>query len=133
MIEFYPQLKFAHVLCVVLSGSLFALRGAMMLANSALANHWTLRFASYTINTALLTAALMLVVTLHQYPFVQPWLTVKVMLIAVYVALGSIALRSGRTRAQRTACFGAALAIFLFIASIAHAHNPLGLLALLFA
>src|SRR4051812_4462293 len=132
MIEFYPQLKFAHVLCVVLSGSVFALRGTMMLANASLANHWTLRFASVTIDTALLTAALMLVVTLHQYPFVQPWLTAKVLLIGAYVALGGIALR-GRTRVQRTVCFAAALAIFLFIASIAHAHDPFGIVARLFA
>jgi uncharacterized membrane protein SirB2 len=38
MIEFYPQIKFVHVLCVILSGSLFALRGAMMLAGLRFAN-----------------------------------------------------------------------------------------------
>lgn len=133
MIEFYPQIKFVHVLCVVLSGSLFAMRGMLSLANSALVDHAALRFASYTIDTALLTAALMLAATLHQYPFAQAWLTAKVLLLVVYIVLGTFALRRARTRLARGICLIAALAILLFIASIAHTHNPLGVLALLHA
>ena len=71
MIEFYPQIKFVHVAAVILSGSLFALRGSLMLARSRLTNHAALRFLSYAIDTILLTAALMLVTILHQYPLVQ--------------------------------------------------------------
>ena len=100
MIEFYPQIKFVHVLCVVLSGSLFALRGTvMLLAGPAPANHAALRYLSYAIDTTLLTAALMLVTMLHQYPFVQAWLTVKVLLLGLYIVLGVYALRRGSTRA----------------------------------
>ena len=36
--------------------------------------------STYTIDTVLLTAALMLATLLHQYPFVHAWLTVKVLL-----------------------------------------------------
>lgn len=131
MLEFYPQIKFVHVLCVVLSGSLFALRGMLMLTGSPLANHGVLRYASYAIDTALLTAALMLVTILRQYPFVQAWLTVKVLLLVVYIVLGVLALRRGRTRAQRGFFFLAALAVYLFIVSVARAHDPRGILALL--
>ena len=81
MIEFYPQVKFAHVLCVVLSGTLFAVRGLLLLSRPNCANHPVLRYLSYAIDTSLLTAALMLVTMLHQYPFVQSWLTIKVMLL----------------------------------------------------
>ena len=35
-------------------------------------------------------AALMLVTILHQYPFVQSWLTVKVLLLVVYIVLGML-------------------------------------------
>jgi uncharacterized membrane protein SirB2 len=45
--------------------------------------------------------------------------------------LGSFALKRGRTRAVRTACWIAALLVYLFIFSIARAHNPLGIIALL--
>jgi uncharacterized membrane protein SirB2 len=126
MIEFYPQIKFVHVLCVILSGSLFALRGLMMLAGSRFTNHALVRYASYAIDTTLLTAALMLITILHQYPFVQAWLTIKVLLLVVYIVLGVFALRRGRTRRVRTSCYVAALATYLSIVGVALAHNPLG-------
>ena len=132
MIEFYPQIKFVHVLCVILSGSLFAMRGSLMLAGLAAANHAALRYLSYAIDTTLLTAALMLVTILHQYPFVQAWLTVKVLLLAVYIVLGVFALRRGRTRSARAAFFAAAIAVYLFIVSVAWTHDARGVLALVF-
>ena len=130
MIEFYLQIKFVHVLCVILSGGLFALRGMMMLAGSRLANHAALRYLSYAIDSTLLTAALMLVTILHQYPFVQAWLTVKVLLLVVYIVLGVFALRRGRTRRVRAICYVAALVVFASIVGVALTHNPLGWLAM---
>jgi len=131
MIEFYPQIKFAHVLCVILSGSLFALRGLMMLSGSRFTNHAALRYLSYAIDTTLLTAALMLVTILHQYPFVQAWLTVKVLLLVVYIVLGVFALRRGRTRRVRAICYVAALVVFASIVGVALTHNPLGWLTMI--
>jgi uncharacterized membrane protein SirB2 len=131
MLEFYPQIKFVHVLCVVLSGSLFALRGTLMLSGSPFVNHGVLRHASYAIDTTLLTAALMLVMILRQYPFVQAWLTVKVLLLVVYIVLGVFALRRGRTRRQRGLFFLTALTVYLFIVSVARTHDPRGILAVL--
>lgn len=131
MLEFYPQIKFVHVLCVVLSGSLFALRGTLMLSGSPFVNHGVLRYASYAIDTTLLTAALMLATILRQYPFVQAWLTVKVLLLVVYIVLGVFALRRGRTRRQRGLFFLAALTVYLFIVSVARTHDPRGILAVL--
>jgi len=128
LLVFYPQIKFVHVLCVVLSGSVFALRGVAMLAGSGLANHAIVRYLSYAIDSALLTAALMLVTMLHQYPFVQAWLTVKILLLVLYIVLGVFALRRGRTRALRALCLLAAIVVFLFMASVAHLHDPRGVL-----
>jgi uncharacterized membrane protein SirB2 len=127
MSEFYAEIKLVHVLCVALSGSLFTLRGTLMLAGSPIANHLLLRYASYAIDTALLTAALLLTTILQQYPFVQGWLTAKVLLLALYIVLGVFALRRGRTRLVRGVCFAAALAVFLFIVSVAVAHDPRGI------
>src|SRR6185312_11253599 len=104
MLEFYPQIKFVHVLCVVLSGSLFAARGLLSMANSPLVDHVALRFASYAIDTTLLTAALMLATMLHQYPFTQAWLSAKVLLLVVYIVLGTFALRRAHTRFARGGC-----------------------------
>ncbi|MBL0163921.1 MAG: SirB2 family protein [Xanthomonadales bacterium] len=128
MIEFYPQIKFVHILCVILSGSLFAARRLMMLADSPWTNHIVLRRLSWTIDTTLLVAALMLIMIMHQYPFVQAWLTVKVVMLVVYIVLGVFALKRGRTRAARLGFYVAALLVFLFIVSVARAHAPWGFL-----
>ncbi len=127
MIEFYPQIKLVHVLAVILSGSLFSLRGLLMLARSRHVNHIALRIASWTIDTTLLTAALMLITLLHQYPFVQGWLTVKVLLLVVYIALGMFALKRGKTRKAQVTCLFSALLVYAYIISVALAHSPWGL------
>lgn len=128
MSEFLLQIRLVHVVCVCLSGSQFFVRGLLALAAVPWANHLALRWLSYTIDTCLLTAALMLVTIEHQYPFVQAWLTVKVVLLVVYVVLGSYALRGARTQALRFASFFCALLVFLFIVSVAYWHNPAGVL-----
>ena len=127
MAAWYLQILWIHVGCVIASGGLFFTRGCMMLASLPVANHVALRRVSVVIDSLLLIAAIALTTIIHQYPFVQAWLTVKVVLLVVYIVLGVFALRRGRTRATRGACFVAAMAVFLFIVSVARAHNPLGI------
>lgn len=127
MIDFYLQIKLVHVAAVIASGALFALRGAAALAGAGWTMAAPLRYLSYAIDTALLTAALMLSAILHQYPFVHAWLTVKVLLLVSYIVLGSLALKRGRTRTVRAGCFVAALIVYAFIASVARAHDPRGI------
>jgi uncharacterized membrane protein SirB2 len=129
MLEFHAQIKWVHIAAVIVSGSLFALRGAGTLAGAGWPMWAPLRYLSYTIDTVLLTAALMLATLLHQYPFVHAWLTVKVCLLVVYIVLGSLALKRARTHQARAWCYAASLAVFLFIVSIARAHHPLGVFA----
>lgn len=77
----------------------------------------------------LLTAALMLMTLVRQYPFVDAWLTVKVLLLVVYIGLGIFAFRTRRGRGIRLAAWLAALGVYGFIVSVARAHDPLGFLA----
>jgi uncharacterized membrane protein SirB2 len=126
MIEFYPQVKWVHVAAVIASGTLFALRGAAALGGARWPMWAPLRYLTYTVDTVLLTAALMLATMLHQFPFVHGWLTAKVVLLAVYVVLGTFALRRARSRRARAMYYAAALATFLVIVSIARAHHPAG-------
>ena len=110
------------------SGSLFFLRGLALPAGAGWATAAPLRYLSYTIDTVLLSAALMLMTIIHQYPFVDAWLTVKVLLLVVYIVLGVFAFWAGRTRAMRIGCWLAGIVVYGFIASVAIAHHPLGLL-----
>ncbi len=127
MAEFYLEIRWVHMLTVLASGTLFLLRGALVATGQqALAMASPVRWLSYTIDTTLLTAALMLMVIVHQYPFVHGWLTVKVLLLVVYIVLGSLALKRGKTWRVRTIAYLAALAIYLFIISVARTHHPAG-------
>jgi len=129
--EFYLQIRLAHVMLVCCSGALFAARGLGAIAGGAWQGHVALRWLSYVIDTCLLTAALMLVTILHQYPFVQGWLTAKVLLLVVYIVLGTYALRRARTPPARVAAYVAALLVYLFIASVAWWHDPRGVFTVL--
>ena len=84
------------------------------------------RYLSYIIDTVLLTAALMLVAILPREAFTNHWLTAKLALVVIYVALGVLAVRSGRPRRTRVVCYAAALLVFTGIVGIARTHNPLG-------
>jgi uncharacterized membrane protein SirB2 len=128
MIEFYPQIKLVHVAAVLMSGGLFTVRAAAGLLEQQWVMAAPVRYLSYTIDTVLLTAALMLMTVLHQFPGVNSWLTVKVALIVVYIVLGSFALKRARTRPARLVCSVAALLVFGVVISIARTHSPLGFL-----
>ena len=130
MIEFYPEIRNVHIASVLLSGALFALRGALAVSGrQALALAAPLRYFSYTNDTILLTAALMLVSVLPSALFANGWLTAKLVLLVVYIGLGSLALKRARSPRTRLLCYLAALAVFASLFSIARAHHPAGFAA----
>lgn len=128
MIEFYPQIKGAHIAMALTSGTIFALRGAGVLAGMRWPHRLPVRWLSYSVDMALLTAALMLLTLLPGAMFANGWLTVKLLLLVVYVALGVFAIRRGRTRRARAGFYAAALAVFAMVYMIARMHDPLGFL-----
>lgn len=129
MIEFYPQIRAFHIGCVIASGCLFALRGGLVQAGL---QRWAmlapLRYLSYTIDCALLTAALMLLTILPHAMFANGWLWVKLTLVVVYIVLGVYALRRGRSARTRLISFLLALLMYGLAFSIARYHHPLGAL-----
>ena len=129
MDSFYFELRTIHIGAAIASGSLFLARAvAFNLAGAAWPLAPPFRILSHVIDTILLAAAVALAVTIGQYPFVDGWLTAKLLLLVIYVLLGYRALR-GRTRGARLACLLGAATIFLFIVSVARAHDPLGIFA----
>mgnify|MGYP001241801712 FL=1 len=127
MTDYYMALRHLHILAVALSGSLFLLRGLGIFAAAGWPKASPVRYLSYAIDTVLLVAAILLTIVIQQYPFVQAWLTVKVVLLIVYIALGILAFRDGRPLALRIGFWLLALATFLFIISVAVTHHPLGI------
>ncbi|GHB97663.1 SirB2 family protein [Thermomonas carbonis] len=129
MIEFYPQIKQFHIALALLSGSLFALRGGFALGGARWPQALPVKWLSYAIDTALLTAALMLLTILPWAMFANGWLLAKIALLVAYVVLGVLAMRPGRTQRGRATCYVAALLVFASVYAIARAHHPLGALA----
>lgn len=125
----YVALHHTHVTAVCLSLGLFTLRGLWMLAGSPRVHApWT-RWLPPLIDSVLLASAIGLTLVLGQYPFVDGWLSAKVLALFAYVGLGIIALRRGRTRAIRAAAFAAALTTAAYIVGAALQHSPASWLA----
>lgn len=128
MIEYYGPIREAHIAAVISSGALFLVRGLLVQLGHA---RWALaalpRYLSYGIDTALLTAAVMLVAILPSAVYANGWLAAKLALLPIYIGLGWFALRAPGTGA-RVASFAGATLAYGSMYSIARAHEPLGLL-----
>ncbi len=121
----YLALKHLHITFAALSGGFFLLRGLWMLLDSPLLQRRWVKVVPHVVDTLLLTSALVLVFWSGQYPFVQAWLTAKVLALVAYIVLGTIALKRGRTRGVRTFALLAALAVFAYIVAVALTRNAL--------
>lgn len=115
----YYVLKHFHMSFALVSGFLFTVRGLWMLQDSPLAQRRSLRLASHAIDTLLLTSAIGLAVWSAQYPFLQPWLTAKILALLAYIVAGAFALKRGKTRTVRAAAFAAALLLFAYVLKLA--------------
>ena len=129
MIAFYPQIKQFHIFIALLSGTLFAVRGASALAGARWPQALPVKWLSYAVDTTLLTAAMMLLTILPWAMFANGWLLAKIALLFVYVVLGVLAMRPQRSRRERSLYYAAALLAFAAIYGIARAHHPMGWLA----
>ena len=118
----YVAVKQVHIACVVISIALFILRAVLQLAGKPWRHRMTLRILPHVIDTLLLGSALWLAYVIHQYPFVNGWLTAKVMALLGYILLARQALAE-RTQ-HRPAYFIAALLGVTYIIGVAFTHSP---------
>jgi len=120
----YLGLKHLHVTCAALSLGLFLLRGWWMVSNPARLQQRWVRIVPHVIDTVLLASAIALMFIIRQWPFYQDWLTAKVIGLVIYIVLGTIALKRGRTLRVRLVAFFSAVAVFLWIVATARLHAP---------
>jgi len=126
----YLIVKQVHVLCATLSIAGFALRGVLMLRDSALLQSRIARAAPHVVDTLLLASAVVLSWQSAQYPFAQGWLTAKLLALVAYIVLGTVALKRGRTKGVRAAALALALLAAFYIVSVAVTRDPAGFLRL---
>ena len=130
MASTYLLVKHVHVTCAALSLAFFVVRGVWMMRGSPLLDARPVRIAPHVVDTVLLASAIVLAVLIGNAPLTHAWLTAKVLGLVAYIALGTIALKRGRTRSVRITAFVAALVVFGYIVSVAVTKTPAGYLAL---
>ncbi|MFZ3040863.1 MAG: SirB2 family protein [Thiobacillus sp.] len=121
---YFSLIKNLHLTTIALSLALFVLRGAWMIAASPLLQARWVRVAPHLIDTLLLASGIGLAVLIQQYPLVHGWLTAKFLALILYIVLGTIALKRGKTKAQRIAAWIAALLVFGYMVAVAMVHDP---------
>ena len=124
----YGTVKGIHVGAAAASLALFVLRGGWMLRAPARLGQRSVKIVPHVIDTLLLVSALWLAWQLGAQG-TRGWLAAKLAGLVVYIVLGTIALKRGRTRGVRLVAFAAALVTFGYIVSVAVTKSPQGFLA----
>lgn len=127
----YAILKHTHLTALLISFTLFFIRGILMMRESNASNNRVFLIAPHIVNLILIGTGICLAVVLHLNPTDQPWLTVKLIALVVYIVLGVLTFKHS-SMATRKALWISALIVFAFIISVAINKNPLGFLAPIF-
>ncbi|MBP81932.1 MAG: regulator SirB [Acidiferrobacteraceae bacterium] len=117
--DHYQIIKNLHVTCVVLSISGFVLRGVWVLRGSPWTGHRLTRVLPHFVDTTLLASAVTLLYLSSYRPTGSDWLTFKLLGVLLYIVLGVVALRAGRTQRQQASAFIAALLVFTYVVGVA--------------
>jgi len=114
-----------HIACAVLSILGFAIRGILMMRDSPLMRARWIRIVPHVVDTTLLGSAVWIAL---KYGFTlenSPWLSAKIVGLMIYIGLGFVALRLGKSKRVRIAAWVAALLVFGYIVAVAVDKSPL--------
>jgi uncharacterized membrane protein SirB2 len=124
----YGTLKIIHQTAVTLSFAGFFARGAGMLRDAGWVKHRLAKTLPHIVDTVLIVSALWLAWILRLTPSNAPWIGAKIAGLFLYIAIGMVALRFGRTKPLRATAWVLAMLTFAWIVSVALTKNPLGFL-----
>lgn len=115
----YAALLSIHRLTVVISIALFVLRGAWRMMDSPMNGKKWVKIVPHVNDTILLLAAIGMLVAGSLNPLEHGWVMAKIIGLLAYIALGTIAIKRGKTPMQRNVAFVGALVVFAYIAMVA--------------
>lgn len=113
------MIKLIHVGTAFISISLFIVRGIWVLRDSPMMKKKWLKIVPHINDTILFTTAIILAITIHQYPFVDSWLTAKFSALIIYIILGMFALKRAKLKKNKVLFFILALMMFAYIVGVA--------------
>ena len=127
----YATIKLIHQSAVTLSFAGFLARGVGMLRDASWPRHRIARTLPHLVDTVLIVSAIALAWMLRLTPTNAPWIAAKIGGLVLYIALGLVALRFGRTKTVRAGAWIAAMLTFAWIVSVAITKDSRGFFAAL--
>jgi len=118
--------KTLHITFVALSFAGFLISGVWMLRESPLLKQSWVKISPQVVDTVLVVSAIVLAVQLRLSPMAQPWLMAKIIALLVYIGVGLVALRFGRSKRVRLYAWLLGLLIFSYIVSVAVSKSVMG-------
>ena len=122
----YGVLKTIHESAVTLSFAGFFARGVGMLGDATWVKHRLAKTLPHLVDTVLIVSALWLAWILRLTPSNAPWIGAKIVGLFVYIGIGMVALRFGRTKGVRASAWILAMLVFAWIVSVAITKDPRG-------
>ena len=125
----YVVLYAVHVGTACLSIAGFFVRGIWMLQSPERLQQRWVKIVPHINDTILLLTAIALAFIAVQYPGPATWLNAKIIGLLVYIVLGVIALKRGKSRRVRASAWCLALITYAYIMAVAFTKNafPLAL------
>ncbi|NYT68162.1 SirB2 family protein [Pusillimonas noertemannii] len=122
----YLYLKHLHVTAAALSIVFFIIRACWSVQGSPRLQSRFVRIAPHIIDTVLLLAGIYLASVLGWH---QPWIAAKIVGLVLYIVVGTMAIKRGKTPAGRAVAAIVAVIIFLYIVGVAITKQPMSWLA----
>jgi len=119
----YLYIKHLHATAAFVSIVLFIIRAVWSVKGSPLLQSGFARVAPHIIDTILLLAGIYLASVVGWH---QPWIAAKIVGLVLYIGIGTLAIKRGKTPASRAAAAVIAVVIFAYIVSVAITKQPLG-------
>ena len=113
-----------HAGCALVSISTFVVRGYWRRSGSPLLHSKLTGVLPHVVDTALLLSGIGLAVQWAVNPLENSWLMAKLIALVVYIVLGMIALKRGRTLRQRTMAWIVAILVFAYMVAVAFTKSP---------
>ncbi|WP_089794208.1 SirB2 family protein [Halomonas korlensis] len=127
--EHYPLIKHLHITAATLSILFFMLRAWWSVREVPMLQRRWVKITPHLIDTILLALGVVLMVMLSAWPHQHPWLAAKLIALLVYIALGTLAIKRGRTPMVRAITALAAVVTFVYMLGTAIRHSPLSWMA----
>ena len=121
----YTLLKIIHVATAFISIAGFFIRGIWMMQSSSILQNRITKILPHINDTILLLSAIALVFITAQYPGPATWINAKIIALVLYIVLGTIALKRGKTMGIRIFAWCIALFIYAYILMVAFSKSAL--------